>query len=232
VINPFPVREDLNSKIALWVGDVAGLSVEVVVNPTNETLTDKNPVSSRLLEAAGPELKEECKSQIINCRTGEAKITGAYKLPARHVIHTVGPRYNVRYKTAAESALYNCYRSVMQIVRSRRLASVAFSVLNSSRRGYPPEEGAHIAIRTVRRFLEHYGEDIDVVVFVADAGETVYNQVLPVYFPRTTEEQDWATPIIPADIGDEFGEPVISERVIRISDNPLLSGETGHWVHY
>ena len=94
-------------------GDVASLSVEVVVNPTNETLTDKNPVSSRLLEAAGPELKEECKSQIISeslcppvshvasqcvvflpcspslpldCRTGEAKITGAYKLPARYII--------------------------------------------------------------------------------------------------------------------------------------------------
>ena len=68
-------------------------------------------------------------------------------MPCRHVIHTVGPRYNVRYKTAAESALYNCYRSVMQIVRSRRLATVAFSVLNSSRRGYPAEDGAHIAIR-------------------------------------------------------------------------------------
>ena len=65
----------------------------------------------------------------------------------RHVIHTVGPRYNIRYKTAAESALYNCYRSVMQIVRQRRLATVAFSTLNSSRRGYPPEDGAHIAIR-------------------------------------------------------------------------------------
>ena len=105
-----------------------------------------------------------------DCRTGEAKITGAYKLPARsavliqavqsppplppslspgcrHVIHTVGPRYNIRYKTAAESALYNCYRSVMQIVCSRRLATIAFSTLNSCRRGYPPEEGAHIAIR-------------------------------------------------------------------------------------
>ena len=68
-------------------------------------------------------------------------------MACRHVIHTVGPRYNVRYKTAAESALYNCYRSVMQIVRSRRLATVAFSVLNSSRRGYPAEDGAHIAIR-------------------------------------------------------------------------------------
>ena len=109
----------------------------------------------------------------LGCRTGEAKVTGAYKLPARsvvplqlvlytspfppspptpphrHVIHTVGPRYNVRYRTAAESALYNCYRSVMQIVHSRRLATVAFSTLNSSRRGYPPEDGAHIAIRKI-----------------------------------------------------------------------------------
>lgn len=221
VISPFPVREDLNSKVALWSGDLSLLGVEAVVNPTNESITDKNPVSARLFEVAGPELREECRTQVGSCRTGEARITGGYQLPARHVIHTVGPRYNIRYKTAAESALYNCYRSVMTIVRTRHLASVAFHTLSSSRRGYPPDEGANIAIRTIRRFLERYEDEVDLIVFVSDTPETVYSRVLPLYFPRTKEEEEFATRALPADIGNEMGEPVIAERMIRILDNPV-----------
>lgn len=72
----------------------------------------------------------------------------------------MGPRYNIRYKTAAESALYNCYRSVMQIVKTRRIATVAFSILNSSRRGYPPEEGAHIALRQLYMTLALTSHDV------------------------------------------------------------------------
>lgn len=224
VISPFSIREDLNRKVALWTGDIAMLQVDAVVNPTNESLTDKNAITLRLMEIAGPELKEACKTQVGSCRTGEAKITGGFKLPARHVIHTVGPRYNVRYQTAAESALFNCYRSVMQIVGSRKLGSVAFSVHNSSRRGYPPEEGAHIAIRTIRRFLEHYGEDIDLVVFISDGQEPYYNKVMPFYFPRSAEEEAYAAKALPAALGNEYGEPVIAERTIRITSNPIASG--------
>ncbi|XP_064404084.1 protein GDAP2 homolog [Halichondria panicea] len=225
VISPFPVREDLNTKVALWSGDIASLQVEAVVNPTNEGLTDKNPITVRLFEMAGPELREECKTQIGTCRTGEAKISAAYQLPARHVIHTVGPRYNPRYRTAAESALYNCYRSVMQIMRNRHLATVAFSMYNSSRRGYPPEEGAHIAIRTIRRFLEHFGDDIDMVIFVSsDGNDAVYRQTFPLYFPRSAEEESYAAKALPASIGDEMGEPIITERQIRILENPTTKG--------
>lgn len=225
VITPFPIREDLNGKIALWTGDLALLQVDAVVNPTNETLTDKNAVSQRLHQGAGPELRDECKTQVGSCRTGEARITAGYGLPARHVIHTVGPRYNLRYKTAAESALYNCYRSVLQIVKSRHLASIAFSVHNSSRRGYPADEGANIAIRTVRRFLEHYGENVELVVFVTDGVEVSYQQLLPLYFPRSAEEEAFAARALPAAIGDELGEPIIPERTIRIAVNPVSKGD-------
>lgn len=108
-------------------------------------MTDKNSISNKLLEVAGQELTDDLRTQVIcklmklinsllyltACRTGDAKITTAYNLPARlvnstlflilscdsHVIHTVGPRYNIKYKTAAESALYNCYRSVLQLTK-------------------------------------------------------------------------------------------------------------------
>ncbi|XP_065907079.1 protein GDAP2 homolog [Dysidea avara] len=218
---PFPIREDLNEKITLWDGDIAQLRVTSIVNPTNESLSDKNAVSERIFEVAGPELRDECKQQIRTCRTGEAKCSNAFSLPARYVIHTVGPRYNAKYRTAAESALYNCYRNVLQIVREREMYTVGLSVVNSVKRGYPPEEGAHIAIRTVRRFLEHYSDQVELIVFAVQTDHRIYSDLLPLYFPRNQKEAEFACVALPSDVGNEFGEPVIEERQIRIADNPL-----------
>ena len=223
--SPFPVRRDLNQKIAFWTGDITTLTIEAIVNPTNETLTDKNPISNRVFEVAGPELKDECQNQIGSCRTGEAKITSGYGLPARYVIHTVGPRYNLKYKSAAESALFNCYRSIMHNMKSRHLMSVGINTFNSCRRGYPADEGAHIALRTIRRFLEHYPDDVELVVFLTESSQDVYYSILPLYFPRTKEEEELAAKLLPADIGDEFGEPIIAERMIRIADNPMSKAD-------
>lgn len=219
--NPFPVRQDLNSKVALWSGDITKLNTIAIVNTTNESLSSKGVLSERIHRAAGPELLHECRSQLLGCRTGEAKISKGYSLPARYVIHTVGPRYNIKYKTAAESALFSSYRSVMKIVREYRLASVGLCVVNTSRRGYPPEDGAHIALRTVRRFLEKFS-DIDLVVFVVEnADEAIYRKVMPFYFPRNRQEEEFLVNELPDDIGNENGEPVIPERQIRIMDKPV-----------
>lgn len=219
--NPFPVRQDLNYKVALWSGDITKLNTIAIVNTTNESLSSKGVLSDRIHRAAGPDLLYECKTQLLGCRTGEAKISKGYNLPARYVIHTVGPRYNIKYKTAAESALYSSYRSTMKIVREYRLASVGLCVVNTSRRGYPPEDGAHIALRTVRRFLEKFS-DIELVVFVVEnADEAIYKKVMPLYFPRNKEEEDFVLNELPDDIGNENGEPVIAERQIRIMDKPI-----------
>lgn len=219
--SPFPVRQDVNAKVALWAGDITKLNTTAIVNTTNESLSSKGILSERIHKAAGPELLLECKTQLIGCRTGEAKVSKGYALPARYVIHTVGPRYNVKYKTAAESALYASYRNVMKIVRENKIASVGLCVINTSRRGYPPEDGAHIALRTVRRFLEKYSE-VEIVVFVVEnADEAIYKKVMPLYFPRNKEEEDFVLNELPDDIGNENGEPVIAERQIRIMDKPL-----------
>lgn len=219
--NPFAIRQDLNSKVALWSGDITKLNTIAIVNTTNESLSNRGVLSERIHRAAGPELLQECKTQLLGCRTGEAKLSKGYNLPARYVIHTVGPRYNIKYKTAAESALYSSYRSVMKIVRESRIASVGLCVINTSRRGYPPEDGAHIALRTVRRFLEKFA-DIELVVFaVENADEAIYRKVMPLYFPRNKEEEEFALNELPDDIGNETGEPVIAERQIRIMDKPL-----------
>ena len=87
------------------------------------------------------------KSYILDVRTGEAKISKGYNCPARFIIHTVGPKYNLKYKTAAETALHFAYRNVLSIARENEISSIAIAPINSLKRGYPPDEGAHIALR-------------------------------------------------------------------------------------
>jgi len=217
----FPIRHDVNDKLILWQGDLRLLDVDAIVNSTNEAMTDNTGLSGSILEAAGAELVEEI-SRIEHCRTGEARITKAYNLPARFVIHTVGPRYNDKYKTAAENALHNCYRSCLECIKENNLHTIALPVVNSQKRGYPPEPGSHIAIRTVRRFLENWGKSIETVVFCVSNSEEhkLYSRVLSLYCPRNKRELLTAKEELPRDTGNEFGETVIEERKIRISAFP------------
>jgi len=225
--SPFLFDEAINSKIALWKGDSTKLRVGILVNSTSEMLDKQSAESARLHAAAGPGLAEEC-SSLGNCRTGEVKITKGYSLPARFVAHTVGPRFNTKYKTAAESALFNCYRGVLYAMSEQQVTTLALTAINSTRRGYPPEGAAHIASRAVRRFLEKHGKDVDRIVFCVDGDDMkVYHEVLPMYFPRTLSEEAWARINLPGDIGNEDGEPVIEERKIRIGDQPIIGSGGG-----
>lgn len=220
--SPFPVNQEINERVSLWDGDITKLKCDVIINSTNEALNDKNPVSERIHKVAGPLLREEVRQELQSCRTGEAKMTKGYNLPARYVVHTVGPRYNTKYKTAAESALYMCYRNVLQLSRESTLSSIGLGVINTTRRGYPPEEGAHIALRTVRRYLERNIDAFDIVVFVVEPiDESTYKRLMPLYFPRDKKEEQYAVEYLPTDIGNEEGEPFLPERQIRIMDKPL-----------
>jgi len=195
--------------------------VDAIVNSTNENMTDNTGLSGLILDAAGPELLEEiCKCE--SCRTGEVRVTKGYKLPARFIFQTVGPRYNDRYKTAAENALHNCYRCCLEMLKENNLHTISFPVINSLKRGYPPDPGSHIAIRTIRRFLEHWGKDVHTVVFCVCNSEEfrLYSRVLALYFPRNRKELQTSKEELPRDTGNEFGETVIEERKIRISAFP------------
>ncbi|XP_076079639.1 protein GDAP2 homolog [Mytilus galloprovincialis] len=222
--HPFPWRNDLNAKIILWCGDVTTLDVHAIVHSTNEKLNDKSIETETLYAKAGQELVDEIRNNVRVCKTGEAKLTKGHKLLARYVLHTVGPRYNVKYITAAESALYSCYRNVMQLVRENSIKSVALYPIHSTKRSYPVKEGAHLAIRTIRRFLEKYGDDIETIIFCCNEESIdAYLKILPLYFPRNETEEKIAVTELPLDIGNEDGEPVIPERQIRIMDKPTLA---------
>ncbi|BFZ24838.1 hypothetical protein BsWGS_27877 [Bradybaena similaris] len=223
--SPFPWRNDLNSKIALWYGDITKLNVHAITHSTNEQMNDRNPLSDHLYQEAGPDLYKEVQDKLATCRTGEVKLSKGYNLPARYVLHTVGPRYNTRYITAAEGALFSCYRNILQICRELEIRTIGLGAAHTLRRSYPPDKGAHIAIRTVRRFLEKFPETFDLIIFACnDENIEVYRQILPLYFPRDSSEEDEAFDSLPSDIGNEDGEPVIKERQIRIIDKPLSRG--------
>lgn len=220
MVSRFPVDDEINSKIYLWRGNPWNLEVDAVVNSTNENL-DEAHSSLGLHAAAGPGLAEEC-ATLGGCRTGMAKVTNAYDLPARRVIHTVGPKYAVKYHTAAENALSHCYRSCLELLIENGLQSIAMGCIYTETKNYPREPAAHVAIRTVRRFLEKQKDKIKTVVFcTTTASDTeIYKRLLPLYFPRDKHEEEIAISKLPADVGDENGETIIDERKIRIKPLP------------
>ncbi|KAE8710188.1 hypothetical protein F3Y22_tig00110327pilonHSYRG00143 [Hibiscus syriacus] len=207
MVSRFPVDHEINSKIYLWRGLPWNLEVDAVVNSTNENL-DEAHSSQGLHAAAGPGLAEEC-TTLGGCKTGMAKVTHAYDLPARRVIHTVGPKNAVKYHTAAENALSHCYR-------------IAMGCIYTETKNYPREPAAHVAIRTVRQFLEKQKDKITAVVFCTSTSSDteIYKRLLPLYFPRDKHEEVVAISKLPADVGDENGETIIHERQIRIKTLP------------
>ncbi|TMW57497.1 hypothetical protein Poli38472_003422 [Pythium oligandrum] len=201
--------------------------VDAVVNSTNESLKDTSGICRKLLDAAGREIWTECES-VGSCRTGEAVVTRGCQLPAKKILHTVGPRYNIKYQTAAEHALHMCYRSCLSVAIEERLQTVAFPCVYAKKKGYPRDDAAHVALRTVRRFLEHYRDAFTLIIFCVDTLEDqlIYENLLPLYFPRSLDElQQSATALATRDLRNEFGEPVIEERKIRIGSAPSAFAE-------
>ncbi|XP_077989652.1 uncharacterized protein LOC144444093 [Glandiceps talaboti] len=181
----FDVNEKLNSKVSIWIGDITVLEIDAIGNAANNSLLGGGGVDGCIHRGAGVELKREC-SLLHGCETGDAKITLGYKLPAKHVIHTVGPIGK------HPEALKSCYSRSLQLLKENNLKSLAMPCISTGIFGYPNYDAANVALKTVRDWLleEENADLVDRIIFCLFLKEDVkiYERLMQTYFPMKSDE--------------------------------------------
>jgi O-acetyl-ADP-ribose deacetylase (regulator of RNase III) len=166
-----------SNKLELLRGDITKVAVDAIVNAANTTLLGGGGVDGAIHRAAGPELLEECRS-LGGCRPGKAKITRGYRLPARFIIHTVGPFWNGGKRGEAE-VLANCYRNSLGVAVKNGVKTIAFPAISCGAYRYPIAEAAKIAVATTQEFLQAHSEmEKGIFVVLDDEILAIYRELL------------------------------------------------------
>lgn len=153
------------TKISLVRGDITTQEVDAIVNAANSSLLGGGGVDGAIHRAAGPELRGEC-VKLEGCETGKSKITKGYKLPAKFIIHTVGPAYG--YENGKEANLLrSCYLTTLNLAKERGIRTIAFPAISVGVFHYPLDEAAKIAVDSVKEFIEKDSETFDEIRFIA-----------------------------------------------------------------
>ncbi len=165
-----------NAELILKKGDITVEPVDAIVNAANRELKPGGGVCGAIHRAAGSGLAAEC-ATLGGCRTGEAKMTEGYELPAAHVIHTVGPVYNGTVQDAV--LLSSCYRESLAAADHSRLSNIAFPSISTGIFGYPIAEAAAVALATILNYLKFHGQPREVrMVLFSDDDLEIYESVL------------------------------------------------------
>lgn len=165
----------MNPKIEIVTGDITKQNVDAIVNAANNSLLGGGGVDGAIHRAAGPDLLEECK-KLNGCETGKAKITKGYLLPAKYVIHTVGPVWRGGNHNEPE-LLKQCYHNCLVLAKENNIKSISFPSISTGAYGYPIEQASEIALNEIMNFLKT-NSSIEKIIIVCFGKEpfTVYNQ--------------------------------------------------------
>jgi len=164
------------SRILITLGDITKINVDAVVNAANESLLGGLGVDDSIHSAAGPGLLKECEI-LHGCETGNAKITGGYNLPARNVIHAVGPMY-VKSAKHNKELLASTYRRSLEVARENNLNTIAFPSISTGYFGYPIDEAIPVVFDTVLEYLKKDQDMIVVFVMLTEENFKLYNDHL------------------------------------------------------
>ncbi|XP_006500314.1 ADP-ribose glycohydrolase MACROD2 isoform X11 [Mus musculus] len=178
------MKKSLSEKVSLYRGDITLLEVDAIVNAANASLLGGGGVDGCIHRAAGPCLLAECRN-LNGCETGHAKITCGYDLPAKYVIHTVGPIARGHINGSHKEDLANCYQSSLKLVKENNLRSVAFPCISTGIYGFPNEPAAVIALGTIKEWLAKNHQEVDRIIFCVflEVDFKIYKKKMNEFFP-------------------------------------------------
>jgi len=161
------ISPNIRVRIEIVEADITTLEVDAIVNAANTSLLGGGGVDGAIHRRAGRELLAECRT-LGGCETGDAKLTQGYKLPAKYVIHAVGPMYRGG-GSGVRAQLASCYRRSLELAKEHGVESIAFPGISTGIYGYPQREAADIAIATIAAFLEHHALPAKVILCTYDS---------------------------------------------------------------
>ncbi|XP_070103621.1 ADP-ribose glycohydrolase MACROD2 isoform X7 [Equus caballus] len=185
------VKKSLSEKVSLYRGDITLLEVDAIVNAANASLLGGGGVDGCIHRAAGPCLLAECRN-LNGCDTGHAKITCGYDLPAKYVIHTVGPIARGHINGSHKEDLANCYKSSLELVKENNIRSVAFPCISTGIYGFPNEPAAVIALSTIKEWLAKNHHEVNRIIFCVflEVDFKIYKKKMSEFFPVDDDNEE------------------------------------------
>ncbi|KAJ1667470.1 O-acetyl-ADP-ribose deacetylase macrod2 [Coemansia sp. RSA 1813] len=183
-ISSHPRKPAFLSYISIWKGDITTLEVDAIVNAANESLLGGGGVDGAIHRAAGPQLLEACRA-LHGCKTGQAKITPGFKLPAKYVIHTVGPIGEKR------DLLASAYTESLKVAMENNVRTIAFPCISTGVYGYPAEAASIVAKQAVSNWTNSYPDALDRVVFCMfnEKSERCYKDATRWFLPKDQRQE-------------------------------------------
>ncbi|XP_022349919.1 O-acetyl-ADP-ribose deacetylase MACROD2 [Enhydra lutris kenyoni] len=185
------VKKSLSEKVSLYRGDITLLEVDAIVNAANASLLGGGGVDGCIHRAAGPCLLAECRN-LNGCETGHAKITCGYDLPAKYVIHTVGPIARGHINGSHKEDLANCYKSSLKLMKENNIRSVAFPCISTGIYGFPNEPASIIALSTIKEWLAKNHHEVDRIIFCVflEVDFKIYKKKMSEFFPADDNNEE------------------------------------------